>query len=284
MQRPELTISVNNTNWARTRNITVTHSPSTAKVRVKTPGGTVTDVTGNTYTATAEGVYTFTLTSGSGSNAETVTRQAVVSKLDKTPPVITIHDLPSTPGTSYTERISLNFSVADSGSGVNLKTVTAKWNDTTITPKRNADGTYTVTCPDTAGNVSGRFTVTAKDSLGNSASKDSNTYTMNLKAPMLKVTRTSSTAKGVTYSYKVDDKGNTGIVVHLPDGTETNDLNGSFTLTGAGAYAIIVTDAAGHFVSEPLTVTGNVDGTPPEVRLYPEESSETGNLRLRWGL
>ena len=281
---PELTISVNNTNWARTRNITVTHSPSTAKVRVKTPGGTVTDVTGNTYTATAEGVYTFTLTSGSGSNAETVTRQAVVSKLDKTPPVITIHDLPSTPGTSYTERISLNFSVADSGSGVNLKTVTAKWNDTTITPKRNADGTYTVTCPDTAGNVSGRFTVTAKDSLGNSASKDSNTYTMNLKAPMLKVTRTSSTAKGVTYSYKVDDKGNTGIVVHLPDGTETNDLNGSFTLTGAGAYAIIVTDAAGHFVSEPLTVTGNVDGTPPEVRLYPEESSETGNLQVAVGV
>lgn len=282
---PELTISVNNTNWARTRNITVTHSPSTAKVRVKTPGGTVTDVTGNTYTATAEGVYTFTLTSGSGSNAETVTRQAVVSKLDKTPPVITIHDLPSTPGTSYTERVSLNFSVADSGSGV--KTVTAKWNRNNtaiaITPVKNTDGTYTITSPDTSGN--GSFTVTAKDTVGNIASKSSNAYTMNLNAPTLTVTKTSSTAKGDTYSYKVITNGNTDIVVHLPDGTETNDLNGSFTLTEAGTYAIIVTDAAGHFVaSQDLIVSEGVDGTPPEVRLYPNESSETGKLQVAVGV
>lgn len=279
---PELTVRVDNTKWARTRPITVTCSPSTATVTVKPPGGTETRVSGKTYTANTEGIYTFTLTSGSGSNAETVTRQAVVSKLDKTPPVITIHDLPSTPGTSYTERVSLNFSVADSGSGV--KSVTAKWNDTTITPKRNADGTYTVTCPDTAGNVSGRFTVTAKDSLGNSASKDSNTYTMNLKAPTLTVGEASSTQKGVTYSYRVIANGNNDIVVHLPDGTETGVLSGSFTLTEAGTYAIIVTDLAGHFVSENLTVSGKVDGTPPEVRLYPDESSETGNLQVAVGV
>lgn len=274
---PELTVRVDNTNWARTRKITVTPSPSTATVTVKPPRGTADTVTGNTYTANTEGIYTFTLTSGS----EKITRQAVVSRLDTAAPVITIHDLPDT-STSYTERVSLNFSVADSGSGV--QTVTATWNGTTIYPVKNTDGTYTITCPDTAGKVSGRFTVTAKDSLGNSASKDSKTYTMNLNAPTLTVESTSSTAKGVTYSYKVDDKGNTGIVVHLPDGTETNDLNGSFTLTGAGAYAIIVTDAAGHFVSEPLTVTGNVDGTPPEVRLYPDESSETGNLQVAVGV
>ena len=276
---PELTVRVDNTNWATTRSITVTHSPSTATVTVKPPGGTETRVSGKTYTANTEGIYTFTLTSGSGSNAETVTRQAVVSKLDTAAPVITIHDLP---GTSYTERVSLNFSVADSGSGVN--SITAKWNNTAITPVKNTDGTYTVICPDTAGNVSGTFTVTAKDNLDNKASKSSNTYTMNLKAPMLTVWQTSSTAKGVTYSYKVDDKGNTGIVVHLPDGTETNDLNGSFTLTGAGAYAIIVTDAAGHFISKDLTVSGEVDGTPPEVRLYPDEISETGNLQVAVGV
>lgn len=276
---PELTVRVDNTNWAKTRNITITRSPSTEKVTVKPPRGTETTVTGNTYTATAEGIYTFTLTSGSGSNKETVTRQAVVSRLDTTPPVITIHDLPDA---SYTERVSLSFSVADSGSGV--KTVTATWNGTTIYPVKNTDGTYTITCPDTAGNVSGSFTVTAADNLDIKATKSSKPYTMNLNAPTLKVTRTSSTAKGVTYSYKVDDKGNTGIVVHLPDGTETDVLRDSFTLTGAGAYAIIVTDAAGHFVSEPLTVTGNVDGTPPEVRLYPDESSETGKLQVAIGV
>ena len=281
---PELNVSVNNTNWARTRPITVTCSPSIATVKVKTPGGAVTTVTGNSYTATAEGIYTFTLTSGSGSNAETVTRQAVVSRLDKTPPVITIHDLPSTPGTSYTERVSLNFSVADSGSGV--KTVTATWNGTTIYPVKNTDGTYTVTSPVTAGNVSGTFTVTAADNLDNTASKSSKPYTMNLNAPRLKVTKTQtpSTAKGDTYSYTVTANGNTGIVVHLPDGTETNAPNGSFTLTEAGTYAIIVTDAAGHFISKDLTVSGEVDGTPPEVRLYPDESSEAENLQVAVGV
>lgn len=279
---PELTVRVDNTNWAKTRNITITHSPSTAKVIVKPPRGTETTVTGNTYTATAEGIYTFTLTSGSGSTKETITRQAVVSKLDKTPPVITIHDLPSTPGTSYTERVSLNFSVADSGSGV--KTVTATWNNTAITPVKNTDGTYTITCPDTAGNVSGTFTVTAKDTLGNSASQNSKPYTMNLNAPTLTVRQTSSTQKGVTYSYEVTDNGNKDIVVHLPDGTETGVLRGSFTLTEAGTYAIIVTDAAGHFASENLDVDKTVDGTPPEVRLYPDESSETGNLKVAVGV
>ena len=279
---PELTISVNNTNWANTRTITVRRSPGTATVKVKTPGGAVTTVTGNNYTATAEGIYTFTLTSGSGSNAETVTRQAVVSKLDKTPPVITIHDLPSTPGTSYTERISLNFSVADSGSGV--KTVTAKWKNTAITPVKNTDGTYTITCPDTAGKVGGTFSVTAEDNLGNNVSKNSKAYTMNLNAPTLTVESTSSTQKGDTYSYEVTANANNGIVVHLPDGTETNAPNGSFTLTEAGTYAIIVTDAAGHFVSQKLIVTRKVDGTPPEVRLYPDEISEAENLTVAVGV
>lgn len=94
-------------------------------VKVKTPRGSETTVTGNNYTANTEGVYTFTLTSGS----EKITRQAVVSRLDTAAPVITIHDLP---GNSYTERVSLNFSVADSGSGV--QTVSATWNGTTIYP------------------------------------------------------------------------------------------------------------------------------------------------------
>lgn len=276
---PELTVSVDNINWAKTRNITVTRSPGTATVKVKPPGGTVTTVSGSSYTAKTEGIYTFTLTSGSGSNKETVTRQAVVSKLDTAAPVITIHDLPDT---SYTERVSLNFSVADSGSGVNLNSITAKWKNTAITPVKNTDGTYTITCPDTAG--SGKFTVTAADKLDNSASKDSNPYTINLNAPTLTVRQTSSTQKGVTYSYEVTANGNTGIVVHLPDGTETTNLNGSFTLTEAGTYAIIVTDAAGHFISKDLTVSGEVDGTPPEVRLYPDESSKTGNLTVAVGV
>lgn len=265
---PELTIKVDNTKWARTRTITITRSPSIAKVKVKTPGGTATDVTGSSYTAKAEGVYTFTLTSGT----ETVTRQAVVSKLDTAAPVITIHDLPDT---SYTERVSLNFSVADSGSGVN--SITAKWKDTPIIPVKNTDGTYTITSPNTSGK--GSFTVTAADALSNSASQNSNTYTMNLNAPTLTVRQISSTATGVTYSYTVAANDNTGIVVHLPDGTETNKLNGNFTLTEAGTYAIIVTDAAGHFVPQNLTVPDTVDGTPPEVRLYPDESSETGKLQ-----
>ena len=262
---PELTVSLNNDTWAKTRTIRVSRSPADAKVTVKTPNGSTATVTDSSYTAAANGVYIFTLTSGN----EKVTRQAVVSRIDTTAPAITINDLP---GDSYPEQITLTFSVTDGGSGV--KNVTAKWGAADAKLTQNSDGTYSVTCPNVTGTY--RLTVTAKDKVGNSASKTAKSYTINLNAPTLTVTQTTSSNKGVTYSYSVNANGNSGVMVHLPDGTETAALTGSFTLTEPGTYPVIVTDAAGHFVSQDVTVAESVDGVAPDVRLYPNETTEGG--------
>ena len=267
---PDLTVNANNSSWAKTRNITVTRSPANATVKVKTPEGDSETVTGSSYTAETNGVYTFTLTCNNG---ETVTRQAVVSRLDNDAPTIAINDLTNL---THADQVTLTFSVTDGGSGV--KTVTAKWNDRDAALTNNGDGTYTTTCPDTTG--SWKLTVTAADKAGNSSNKESATYTVNLDKPVLAVTKTGSTKQGINYNYSVDDKGNEDVIVYLPDGTQTKELTGSFTLTETGPHIIAVTDKAGHFVSKEITVTETVDGVAPEVRLYADASVASDKLTV----
>ena len=267
---PDLTVNANNSSWAKTRNITVTRSPANATVKVKTPEGDSETVTGSSYTAETNGVYTFTLTCNNG---ETVTRQAVVSRLDNDAPTIAINDLTNL---THADQVTLTFSVTDGGSGV--KTVTAKWNDRDAALTNNGDGTYTTTCPDTTG--SWKLTATAADKAGNSSKKVSATYTVNLDKPVLAVTKTGSTKQGINYNYSVDDKGNEDVIVYLPDGTQTKELTGSFTLTETGPHIIAVTDKAGHFVSKEITVTETVDGVAPEVRLYADDSVASDKLTV----
>ena len=266
---PELTVSADNSNWAKTRSITVTRSPGNATVKVKTPEGNTKTVTGSSYTAETNGVYTFTLTS----NGETVTRQAAVSRLDNTAPTIEINDLNNA---IHADQVTLTFSVTDGGSGVG--NVTAKWNNSGVALKKNSDGTYTTTCPSATGNW--KLAVTAADVVGNSSNKVSKTYTVNLDKPVLTVTKTGSTKQGVSYNYSVNAKGNEDVTVYLPDGTRTGNLTGSFTLTEAGSYIIAVTDKAGHFVSQEITVPETVDGVAPEVRLYADDSEASDKLTV----
>ena len=266
---PDLTVNANNSGWVKTRSITVTRSPGDATVTVKTPEGGSETVTGSSYTAKTNGVYTFTLTY----NGETVTRQAVVSRLDNDAPTIAINDLTNL---THADQVTLTFSATDGGSGV--KSVTAKWNDSGATLTKNGDGTYTTTCPNTTG--SWKLTVTAADGVGNNSNKESKTYTVNLDKPVLTVTKTGSTKQGINYNYSVDDKGNEDVIVYLPDGTQTKELTGSFTLTETGTYIIAVTDKAGHFVSKEIAVTETVDGVAPEVRLYADDSVASDKLTV----
>ncbi|MEE0181197.1 MAG: Ig-like domain-containing protein [Anaerovoracaceae bacterium] len=266
---PDLTVNANNSSWAKTRNITVTRSPANATVKVKTPEGDSETVTGSSYTAMTNGVYTFTLTY----NGEIVTRQAVVSKLDNTAPNIEINDLKNT---AHADQVALTFSVTDGGSGVG--NVTAKWNNSGAALTKNGDGTYTTTCPNTTG--SWKLTVTAADGVGNSSNKVSATYTVNLDKPVLAVNKTGSTSQGVSYSYSVNANGNEDVTVYIPDGTQTDKLKGTFTLKETGPHIIAVTDKAGHFVSQEITVTETVDGVAPEVRLYADDSVASDELTV----
>ena len=261
---PSLTVSADNTNWAKTQSITVSKSPSDAAVTVKTPAGATSTVSGSSYTANTNGVYIFTLTSGD----QTVVKQIQMSKLDLTPPAVTIHNLTNT---THAAPVTLTFSVADSESGIG--SVSAKWNNTTATLINNGDGTYTTTSPNDGANGDWTLSVTVTDNVDNSKEVSSATYTVNNKAPTLTVTKQSESNKGVVYDYSVNANGNTGVIITLPDGTATENTSGTFTLTAPGDYVISVTDNAGHFVAETLTVSnpsggGVLDGTAPDVRLY----------------
>lgn len=224
---------------------------------------------GGSYSAMTNGLYTFTLTF----NGETVTRQAAVSKLDTMAPAITVSQLP---GDAYAEQVTLEISVTDGGSGV--KTVTAKWGETPAVLTDHGDGAYSATCPNAAGVY--KLTVTAADNVGNSASAESKTYIVDLKKPILTVHKTSSGTAGETYAYTVDANGNRDVTVRLPDGTETSALTGSFTLAEPETYLVIVTDAAGHFVSQEITVSAAVDGVAPDVRLYADDTADLPELTV----
>lgn len=224
---------------------------------------------GSSYSAMTNGLYTFTLTF----NGETVTRQAAVSKLDTMAPAITVSQLP---GDAYAEQVTLEVSVTAGGSGV--KTVTAKWGETPAVLTDHGDGAYSATCPNAAGVY--KLTVTAADNVGNSASAESKTYTVDLQKPILTVRKTSSGTAGETYAYTVNANGNRDVTVRLPDGTETSALTGSFTLAEPETYLVIVTDAAGHFVSQEITVSAAVDGVAPDVRMYADDTADLPELTV----
>lgn len=267
VQLPSLTATVDNTNWAQSRPITVVYSPANATVTVKAPGSAnTTEVSGGTYTAAENGAYTFTLTSGN----ETITKMVTVSKIDRTMPKVEIVDLTNT---NHTEAVSLTVKVSDGESGIG--TVTGTWSDGSSShaaPLSGGDsGTYTTTSPDQSGIWT--LTITATDKVGNTGTGTSRAYTIDATRPVLTVTKdeAASNNKGIVYRYSVTENGNTDIIITLPDGSTTTDLSGTFTLAEPGNYVIAVTDAAGHFVSETITIDatqgGTLDGVAPDVRL-----------------
>ena len=265
VQPPSLTVNADNTNWAKERVITITRSPANAKVTVKTPDDTTAAVPSDTYAATANGTYTFTLESG----GETITQMVTVSKLDTTAPSVEIVDLTNT---NHTEAVTLTVRVSDGESGVG--TVTGTWSSgstskTAVFTSQN--GVYTTTSPDESGTWT--LAVTATDAVGNNGRSTSSAYIISADRPGLTVTKDEEASgdKGIVYHYTVTENGNTGITVALPDGSITTVLTGTFTITEPGDYVIAATDAAGHFVSQDITVeepeSGTLDGVAPDVRL-----------------
>lgn len=281
---PDLTLSADNSTWARQRTITVTKKPSGGTVKVKTPSGTTYDVTGSSYTAVENGSYLFTLTAGE----ETVVKSITVSKIDRSSPTVSITGPDSI---TQNENVKLTIKPVDTG-GSGVKTVTGTWarktndgNTETIEAglTKNADGTYSATTSGTTGNkYTYLLSVTVTDNAGNTKTVMGSTYTVNLKVPTVTVTRTDSNPQtGDTYSYNVNANENTITAVQLPDGTVTTALSGTFTLTSIGTYYVIVSDAAGHVVrSSAMTVTKSVDVAAPEVRLNQQDEKWTDKAEV----
>ncbi len=91
-QKLTLTADTDNSQWARSRTILLEKQGSgTLTLNVKKPDGTSQSVTGNSYTAAANGNYVFTLSNGSKSVTKTVT----VEKIDRTNPKVTVSAIPT---------------------------------------------------------------------------------------------------------------------------------------------------------------------------------------------
>ncbi len=270
---PDLTLSADNSSWAQSRAISLTRTPQNAAVAVKTPSGVTTTLASGaaSYTATENGNYTFTLTSG----GETVVKSIFVSKVDRIRPDVILSGPQSK---TQNENVMLNIIPSDEG-GAGIKTVTGTWTVTrggvsqssvNAVLTRQSDGTYTAKTPGQNGyDYTYILNVVVTDNAGNTTTKRSDTYTVLLKAPTITVQKLSSSEKGDVYSYTVNANGNTIREIQLPDGTVVNALSGRFTLTSPGTYYVTVSDEAGHLVrSSAMTVAENVDGDAPEVRLF----------------
>ena len=269
---PSIAAQVDNTDWARAHTITVTAAPGGAQVSVTGPGidGSVT-LSGTTYTAAAEGVYTFTM----AVDGETYTAYATVTNIDNTAPAVTIQDPTNT---SHTQPVTLTVAVADGQSGV--ASVTGTWrsgegetSQATLTLVEGQNGVYTTTSPETGG--AWTLTVTAADGAGNTGTDTSSTYTVNLSAPTIQISGPTKTDDGYVYTYTIAAGDSSIAYIQLPDGTTLASgdngfaLSGSLTLTEPGDYALIVTDAAGHVVTQTVTISEeeDLDAVAPDVRL-----------------
>ena len=91
-QKLILTADTDNSQWARNRTILLEKGGSgSLSLKVRKPDGTTQTVTGNSYTATANGAYTFTLSN----DVKTVTQKVTVSKIDRTNPKVTVSAIPT---------------------------------------------------------------------------------------------------------------------------------------------------------------------------------------------
>ena len=265
---PELEVTVDNTNWVKAqREIGITRQPNTAAVTVTRPDGIEETVSGNTFTATTNGIYTFTLTSGS----ETITRTVNVARIDFNAPSVVIEDLTNF---THTAAVTLTVTAADTESGLAATPLSGVWKNGTQEVAAEfaiaGDGVWTTTSPDQTG--SWELTVTATDAVGHTCSDTSATYTIHADRPTITISNHQETNAGITYDYAVQEKGNEDVTVTLPDGTTTTALTGTVLLTEPGSYYIFVTDALGHYVqSAEMTVPQStpenpVDYTAPDVR------------------
>ena len=119
-----LTEETDNTRWARSRTILLEKKGSGSLIlTVKKPDGTPQTVAGNSYTATANGTYTFTLSNGS----KTVTKTVAVSKIDRTNPKVTVSAIPTAwQASAPTVTISGTDTNGSGIAGLQYKWVTAK--------------------------------------------------------------------------------------------------------------------------------------------------------------
>lgn len=289
---PTLTASADNSQWAQSRDIAVTHRPAKLSVTYTGPqSGNIPAESGsgtasNTVTVTANGTYTFTFVSGD----ETVTQTVAVSRIDRIFPSLSIRGPMNGEDSANTIYNALPFVITagDTLSGVAkveyVFTNSAEVPEDGWTTAAGTDGSYAVAYTATEINQTQKYLhVRVTDAAGNVKEKTSDAYTVikpavaaDLPAITLTGAPTGWTKGPVTLTWTVTKEGAGDYTVYLGGETST-EQSGTLKVTQNGLVSVFVVDKNGESGSAKIMVN-YIDAEAPTLTAFTGSTGTTNTV------
>lgn len=272
-----LTVSADNTNWAKSRPIQVSTAGG-GTLKYRRIGETAwTTLTGNCVTVTSNGYYTFTLTG----DDQTVTQNIQIEKLDNAAPTVIIGN-PAESGTTQTKKDGVYTELTLPVSSEDGESYIAKfeyaWTNSASTPSSGWTSANTSTSQLTY--TASESTETTKylhlrvtDAAGNTVTAKSQAYTLisqtvvDNNTPDITLTGapTQWTNDMATLTWELTNYTGKNYTVTMSNGTTSTDTQGNFLATQNGTYTVTVLDNDyGGSKTATLTVD-KLDFAPPDV-------------------
>lgn len=305
---PTLTAKADNTNWAASRNISIsaTGAQSLKYRKSDAASWTTLSTTATGVTVYKNGYYTFLLTA----DDVTVTKTVSVEKIDRESPTASIGELTSdsiqSPKSGVYTKIVLPITYADAGSGV--KTVQYKWTNSTAAPSSWLTlvidkTTVTYTASESTATVK-YLHIKVSDNVNYTCTTYSSPFKVISEAavknhtPTITVTGapTKWTNDTATLTWQLSKYAGKNYEVILPDGKITSDTSGEVWARQNGDYTVTVRDLdyGGEnsasvtvdkldFTSPAVTVTGGNDGwTNTDQTLTISASDTQSGVGKKW--
>lgn len=251
---PTGTLSQTPTSWTDgdvTLNLTsVSDTGGSGLKNIKLPNGSLVTGTSASQVVTGNGTYSFVIYDNAGNST---TKTITVSNIDKVAPTAIV----SADTTAWTDsNVVLTLSgIADTG-GSGMKSVKLP-NGSVQTTFENKSVTVS---------ANGTYTFTLEDNAGNTSTRSINVTNIDKSAPTgnLSQTPTSWTDGDVTLNLTgVADTGGSGVKsIKQPNGTIVTTATASQVVTGNGTYTFVIEDNAGNTTAKTIVVT-NIDKVDP---------------------
>ena len=240
-QNPEINVSVQDT-WGKTNQISISATDSQSGVKEILVNGET--LSGDSYTATQNGIVTISVTDNAGN---IYTTSVTVEKVDTDLPNVSVYI-----SEDWAQTNTISVSATDALSGVKEILIDGEALDT-LTVSEN--GTYTITVTDNAGNIYETEVTVSK---------------VDTTAPEVNISKTEEWSQQAILSVSATDS-QSGVKEILINGIAQNNI----TVTQNGDVTISVTDNAGNIYEETVTVS-NIDTVAPEI--YVDEMP-TGDVK-----
>lgn len=197
--------------------------------------------TGNTFTITANGTYTYYAKDAVGNVSS---KSITITNIDKTSPTISKVAASTTAQTN--QNVTVTITASDNVGVTGYSANNVNW---------QTGNTFTVT-------ANGTYTYYVKDAAGNVSSKSITISNIDKEKPVISKVEASTTAQtnqNVTITITATD--NVGITGYSSDNTTWQNEN-TFIVTENGTYTYYVKDAAGNIATKTIVIT-NIDKEAP---------------------